>query len=242
MKARFPAAAGAAALAAAALFASSARAADVDAGAPTMPCLAGVCVGDDLQTLLALPWQPVVLPQRPGPQRALGRMADALRGQPQAVEQVLHYWPFRWFDEEGLRALASLDAVCDDLGVWWRPRAALMQPNGHQVVVTFEPVASEGAQRPQRFRVATVSMRLAADAAQDAQQLRPQYDDFPRYPTSDEPGVRWLTDGQGRVSLTLFAPLGDSTDDTLQLREQSACHAPADAPTPQQASLPPPTS
>jgi len=190
-----------------------------------MPCLHGVCVGDELRSLLALAWQRAVVSNSAGPAASLAaRIGGSLRGHPAIVETVLRYWPGRWFDGPALQALAALDAVCEDIGVWWRPRASFTAAHGQSIVATFEAVPSSGA-GAQPFRVATLSLRLPGDAVELREELSARYAGYPTYPTDDEPGVRWLTDAQGNLSVKLFAPIEPGAQRANALRAQARCHA-----------------
>ncbi|MDB5827531.1 MAG: hypothetical protein JWQ73_1751 [Variovorax sp.] len=206
--------------------------ADANAAPVTMPCIGGLCVADALHSLLDLPWQPVAAP-RPSrtPLPAMDRITHSLRGDAAVVSTVLRYWPSRWFDGPALKALDSIDALCEDVGVWWRPRARLVRKDRPNLLVTFEPVLS--ATGAQAFRIATIFMQLPnavqqPDASSRRAELEARFQGFPTYPTDDTPGVRWLTDAKGAVSLKLFAPVGDAQARASQLREQAKCQLPAD--------------
>jgi hypothetical protein len=189
-----------------------------------VPCLADVCVGDELRQLVDRPsWIPVELPAADEytakNEQHLSRM---LRGDAQVVADVLKYWPHRWFDGQGLKALNALQAVCDDVGVWLRPHAAFLNSEGRRVVVTFEPVAT-GVDAHQRFRVATLFTRAAGETARALEaEIAARYEGFPRHPTESEPAVRLRADANG-VSLKMFAPIVDSIRIADALREQPNC-------------------
>lgn len=195
-----------------------------------VPCIGSVCVNADLRSLLELPWLQVASPAAaPARIRGQRRMARAVRGEPKAVEAVLARWPGRWFDGAGLKALATLDAVCEDLGYWWRPRALLPAADGARMVVAFEPVPS--GERPQRFRVATVTLQWPQDASRDeaAQwqaEFRHRYAGYASYPTGERPAVRWQPRGADGPSLKLFAPLDAGSGSAMALRTQPACMSP----------------
>ncbi|NML18175.1 hypothetical protein [Azohydromonas caseinilytica] len=175
------------------------------------PCIERVCVGAGLGSLLTLPWLQVNLPG-PSTARMRGqrRIARALRGDAGAVNMVLTYWPWRWFNAPALQALASLSAVCEDMGYSWRPRSMLKGPAGSRLVVAFEPVPSAGPR--QVFQVATITVQFAkdADAVQASrlrQELRERFEHYPSHPTEDKPAARWQPGREGQPSLTLYAPL-----------------------------------
>ncbi|WP_156901458.1 hypothetical protein [Azohydromonas australica] len=216
------------------LLAFSAQARTEDAAMP-MPCIGPVCVGAKLQSMLELPWLEVKPPASDaGRTRGQRRVAAALRGQPQDIDTVLAYWPQRWFNGPALRALASLRAVCVDMGYSWRPRAMLKGPGDSRLTVAFEPVASLDAR--QHFRVATISVRFPkeADAAQvdrASDEIRGRYAAYPSYPTNDQPAVLWRRDVSGQTSIRLFAPLKVPEQPLPALREQPPCRAqPVDSP------------
>ena len=80
----------------------------------------------------------------------------------------------------------------------------------------------------QRFRVATISLRIPAGAddpellaLRDA--LSRQYAQYPVYPTDEAPGVRWLKEADGGVSLKMFSPIEETRAHDTQLRAQPAC-------------------
>ncbi|MDZ5459531.1 hypothetical protein [Azohydromonas lata] len=191
------------------------------------PCIGRVCVGADLQSLLALPWLEVKLPAPSAtPMRGQRRIARALRGDARAVETALAYWPWRWFNAPALQALASLDAVCEDMGYSWRPRSMLKGPAGSKLVVAFEPVASAGAH--QHFEVATITLQFpkGADAAQLGrlrQELSDRFGRYPNYPDKDSPAVRWLPDDRGPSSIRLYAPLHSPHQQSSRLHLQPGC-------------------
>ncbi|WP_157265327.1 hypothetical protein [Azohydromonas aeria] len=215
------------------LTALPARAAEADAASLPMPCVGPVCVNAGLQSLLDLPWKAVAQPRAEGVQQVKlqDRMAQALRGDAAAVQTVLAHWPGRWFGAPALRALASLDAVCEDMGVWWRPHAALDGPGGSRLLVAFEPVPSPRGR--QQFRVANVSVQFPqeADPSQAEalrQELRARLEGYPSYPGEAQPAARWQAGAQGRGALELFAPL----QALGELHLQPACRRAAVAASP----------
>lgn len=216
-----------------------ALAAEADAPALPMPCVGPVCVNAALQSLLDLPWKAVARPRAQGAQQVKlqDRMAQSLRGDPAAVDTVLAHWPGRWFGAPALRALASLDAVCEDMGVWWRPHAALDGPAGSRLLVAFEPVPSP--RTGQQFRVATVSVQFPQDADPAAaeqlrQELRGRLEGYPSYPGEAQPAARWQAGAEGRIALELFAPLQSPGE----LNLQPACRRAAVASAPQAPNAP----
>ena len=187
-----------------------------------MPCVGEVCVADDLVDLLDLPWEEGAPAMPPAPPASVPFVGDD-----ETLRTVGEYWAGRVFDSVGLHALAEVDAVCQDLGVWRRPRARFIADDGWRTTVSFEPVLSEDGHSP-RFRVATITQfppETATPAEVDAfaQRVAERYAGLPRFPSATSPGVRWRSVSPQGPNLKLFAPIGDASRRSIELRRHPLC-------------------
>lgn len=202
-----------------------------------LPCVAELCIGDDvLQLAEDLAWQPVVNPANGVPLAAsrvstayLDHLKLAVRGPDAAVEAVAPYWVLRRFDADGLRALSAIRAICGTLGFAGRLQASYLGGAGELTEVGFEPIASADAAQ-QRFRI--VEIRRFPPPGTDAAQLqaiaaaaRSRYAGLAPYAASEQPAAAWVA-GPGRAPhLRLLAPTGDAADNAYRLRQHPDCVA-----------------
>jgi hypothetical protein len=189
-----------------------------------MPCVSQLCVGENLQDLLQLPWDDVnTVPPQPDTIEEGLIYAD-----PATMQTVAAYWPKRTFDAAGLLALTQVDAVCQDLGVWQRPRASFTDSDGHRTAVSFEPVVSEDG-HVNHFEVATITRWVDHDATPEdiralGEDIAKRYAGLPPYPSSVSPGVLWRPTAAAGASLELFAPVGDPAQRAIDLNRHPMCH------------------
>jgi hypothetical protein len=194
------------------------------------PCIANLCVGGDLHEMLDLPWNPIRAKTLGADESSImARIESSLRGARETTATVMRYWEGRLFDADGLAALDSLDAVCEDIGVWWRPRASLIDQHGEKVSVAFEPVV-EPDDGSTALRIATISVEFSKTLSPDRmlrrrEELMERFAAYQIYPSATEPGVRWITRSDGILALKLFAPLGDVKKRARSLPSQSDCAA-----------------
>jgi len=201
-----------------------------------LPCLRDVCVGDALEDLHHIPWQPATSPVDGRPlahtsvsNRYLEQLGDSLRASPQALRSVAPFWFLRQIDDDGIRALEQVEAVCQPFSVAQRLRGEYASANGERTQVSFEPVASEDG-REQRFVVSTITRyyppSLGAEQLERiGQEFAQRYAGLDTYPRTDRPGVRWLAHGtDGDATLKLFAPIGDVRQRAIDLTKHPACH------------------
>ena len=190
-----------------------------------MPCVDEVCVADDLVDVLNLPWEAGAPASTPVPPDGVPFIGDV-----ETLRTVGEYWASRVFDSVGLHALAEVDAVCEDLGVWQRPRARFTSDDGWRTTVSFEPVLSEDGHSP-RFRVATITQlppetATRAEVEAFGEEAAEHYAGLPRFPSATAPGVRWRSTSPQGPSLKLFAPIGDATERGIALRQHPLCAEP----------------
>ncbi len=191
------------------------------------PCLPEVCVDQDLNSLLDLPWVAVEVPTRPAPPVPA---LDALRADAPVMDVLAAYWPSHVFDRQGLVALSGVRAVCRDIGVWQRPRAQYISRRGGLVTVIFEPEPKPGSSDVV-FRVATIVSHAPPDASDEAleilghEALRP-YDGLSAYASTDGAGVQWQAKGAEGPALILVAPVGDPQQRAAQLAHHPMCLQP----------------
>jgi len=199
-----------------------------------MPCVEEVCVGDDVLELAHVAWQPAVNPTNGQPlsesrtsRMYTDRLKIILRADDAAIEAVAPYWYLRRFDAEGFRVLASIRAVCEDLGVSGRLRATYMDRQGRATEVHFEPVPSDDA-KSQRFLVAAIRSYVGGDT--DASRLKrigaelvAPYQGFNTFGSPNKPAAAWVPHARRGPNLTLLAPTGDPHERTSKLREHPEC-------------------
>lgn len=188
-----------------------------------LPCLLRVCVGAPLSSVMSLRWEPVTLGRAGVDQDAVDRLRMFVRAPDETLQGLVPYWTYGAFDTEGLALLHRLEAVCQELGVWMRPRASYVDDEGRRVTATFD-VVPDG--QGQRFEIATLSLVHARDLpdeelARIGREEAKRYAGVPPYPNEVHPGVQWLPRAAEGPTLRLFAPLADNRD----LARHPACRA-----------------
>lgn len=201
-----------------------------------LPCLDGICVGDDAANLGQVSWQKALSPatgialsRSRASQRYLDRLRKTLRGDEQAIRTLAPYWYWHLLDGDGIRALAGIDAVCEPIGVAGRLKAAVADgPAGSRTVVSFEPVAPRAGAAP-HFVVASIVRYLPSD---DSARLRVMADEtarryggLPQYASATLPGVAWVPRSARGPHLKLLAPFGDPLERDARLRADPLCRA-----------------
>lgn len=226
------AAPGAAALglaAVAAFSAANATAQEVEKNG--LPCVAEVCVGDGLDVLAGIDWQPALSP-RGSPARPLhvrdrvletadrSFLTRVFRGVP---EDAARWLADRKFDQQGLRALAGVKAACAEHWV----DGTFVSAGGNPTTVTIKRLP-DGA-GGQRWTVVKISRQVAGaittEQRREAEQaLKARYAAFdmtrrPRPESSHRAWFQMTTATKWGFALTM------ATDPALseQLRSQPAC-------------------
>jgi hypothetical protein len=191
------------------------------------PCVAELCVDDDLASLLNLPWLDVA---HGATSTVLDpSVADTLRADDDVLTAVGAYWPRHVFDKPGLSALSRVEAVCRDIAVWQRPSAEFVAGDGSRTKVVFEAEPAANG-RDAVFRVAAIIRRAPEDASAaslDApgHELERQYDSLSDYASTAAPGAHWQPDGPEGPALVLVAAVGDPQQRAAALGGHPLCES-----------------
>jgi hypothetical protein len=179
---------------------------------PELPCLPQACAGAPLSSVVSLPWEAVPVADAASVvDDDMARIRVFVRAPEQTLRSLASYWSRGAFDAEGLDLLQRVDAVCQDLGVWMRPRASYVDGDGRRVTAAFEAVPTEDGEG-QHFRIATLSVVHDPAMPDDAvvrmgREIARRYTGVPFYPNELRAGVQWLPRAAEGPTLRLFAPL-----------------------------------
>jgi hypothetical protein len=188
-----------------------------------MPCVAQLCVDDELSSVLDLPWIDVAPRASRDPD---AQVQDVLRADADVLRAVGSYWHEHVFDANGLRALSRVQAVCREIGVRERPSADFLAADGRRATVTFEP-EPDARGKGVVFRVAEIVLRTPEGSSTEtmgAYRLEAQrlYADLSNYATTTQPGAQWHQTPQGG-ELILMAAVGDPQKRAAELGQQPLC-------------------
>jgi len=190
-----------------------------------LPCVAEVCIDDDLTALLDLPW--LAVPHGPGNPAAIPALSEILRADDEAMKAIEPYWGLHLFDAPGLAALARVKAVCRDIGVWQRPYAEYIARDGSRTRVVFEAEPSLNGSTAV-FRVAMIVRRVPEGASAEhvhalAQEAQLHYDGLSSYASTAAPGAGWQSTSADGPALVLVAAVGDPQQRAADLSRHPLC-------------------
>lgn len=191
-----------------------------------LPCVAELCVDDELTSVLSLPWIDVDPPRRAS---AASTVSETFRGDEEVLQVVASYWPGHVFDADGLKALAQVKAVCREIGVRQRPSAEFLGADGLRTRVVFEPeptAAGDGV----AFRVAKIVRQAPRQESGEAVRAlgrseEQRYAGLSRYASSTAPGVQWRSRGPDGPALVLLSAVGDPQGRAVDLGRHPMCQS-----------------